>query len=326
VTARLSLFTGLAGAALTGLCEDGPGDPLPVTRDGANVTVPSTGLATVVVTPDRARLGEVVRPASRPASDTEPAQPVYARYWLHGKGPAPAGNVPVAVHLSPGMVMLDDGPGTLTLTVACGPQPAEGIVRLGGPAEIDLTPEGPLRYDLAPMDYQSFELTARARPGTTPGRRFVTAQIEGPAGQLIEDSALLAIGQPPPPGRDLPVAELQTMHEAEETAKAGELDVSITSPTAVLRPGGAGTIEVLCHNRTASAIRGEAQLISPHGSWQRATPWTQGFALAAGAADTLRFDLAMPATARPGEQWWAIVKVMYFGRVLYTEPVEVTVR
>ncbi len=31
----------------------------------------------------------------------EPAQPVYARYWLHGKGPAPAGNLPVAVHLSP---------------------------------------------------------------------------------------------------------------------------------------------------------------------------------------------------------------------------------
>jgi hypothetical protein len=115
------------------------------------------------------------------------------------------------------------------------------------------------------------------------------------------------------------------MHEAAETAKAGELDLSIISPTAIVRPGGAGTIEVLVRNRTGSAIRGEAQLISPHGSWQRATPWTLGFALAAGAEDTLRFELAMPASARPGEQWWAIVKVMYFGRVLYTEPVEVRV-
>ena len=47
-------------------------------------------------------------------------------------------------------------------------------------------------------------------------------------------------------------------------------------------------------------------------------------ALAVGAEDTLRFDVVAPATARPGEQWWAIVKVMYFGRVLYSEPVEVT--
>ena len=31
------------------------------------------------------------------------------------------------------------------------------------------------------------------------------------------------------------------------------------------------------------------------------------------------------ATARPGEQWWAIVKVMYFGRLQYSEPVEVTI-
>ena len=60
----------------------------------------------------------------------EPAQPVYGRYWLHGKGPAPAGNVPVAVHLSPPMVPLDDGqPAVLRLTVAAGPAPA-----MGGPA------------------------------------------------------------------------------------------------------------------------------------------------------------------------------------------------
>ena len=71
----------------------------------------------------------------------EPAQPVFTRYWLHGKGPAPAGNVPVAVHFSPTRVTLAGGArrrrappanvparsyrrghGTrVTLTVACGP-------------------------------------------------------------------------------------------------------------------------------------------------------------------------------------------------------------
>ncbi|MGH3300675.1 MAG: glycoside hydrolase family 38 C-terminal domain-containing protein, partial [Streptosporangiaceae bacterium] len=333
VTARLSLFTGLAGAALTSLCEDGPGAAVPVTPDGATVDVPSTGLVTVLVTPGRAWLAVPAGPlpagplpAGPLPADTEPAQPVFARYWLHGKGPAPAGNVPVAVHLSPGMVRLDDGPAVLTLTVACGPEPATGHVRLEVPAEIDLAPAGPLRYDLAPMGYLSVALTATARTGTTAGRRFVTAQIDGPAGQLLEDSALLAIGQPAPPGRDLPASQLQAMHDAAKTATAGELDLSVVSPTAVLRPGGAGAVEVLVRNRTGSAVRGEAQLISPHGSWRRAAPWTRGFALAAGAADTLRFDLGAPATARPGEQWWAIVKVMYFGRVLYSEPVEVTVR
>ena len=60
-------------------------------------------------------------------------QPVYTRYWLHGKGPAPAGNVPVAVHFEPNRVTLGgtgpDGP-ALALTVACGPAGAAGQVEL----------------------------------------------------------------------------------------------------------------------------------------------------------------------------------------------------
>ncbi len=327
--ARLSLFTGLTGAALTGLCEDGPGPDVPVTPAGATVTVPSAGLATVVVTPAIRRLTAPAADPSPPAdprsADIEPAQPVFARYWLHGKGPAPAGNVPVAVHVSPGAVHLDEGPGTLTLTVACGPEPAAGTVRLEAPGDFALTPPGPLRYDLAAMGYQSFELTVTPRPGMTPGRWFVTAQVDGPAGQPIEDSALLAIGQPPPPGGNLPAQQVQAMHAAAQTALAGELDLSVLGPAVTLRPGGSGTVEVLVRNRTGSAIRGEAQLISPHGSWRVAGPWSAGFALAAGAERTLRFGLAVPAWARPGEQWWVVVKIMYFGRVLYSEPVDVRV-
>ncbi len=325
VAASVSLFTGLAEAALTSVSEDGRGAAVPVSGGAASVTVPTAGLATVVVTPagpPAPRSG----PAGLLSADTEPAQPVYARYWLHGKGPAPAGNVPVAVHLSPATVALDDGTAVLRLTVACGPEPAAGAVRLEAPGEFALTPAGPLRYDLGPMGYERFELTARARPGTKPGRWFLTAQIDGPAGQLIEDSALLAIGQPSPPDRDQAAPQQLARHEAAETALAGELDVAIMGATAAIRPGGSGEIELLARNRTGSTIHGEAQLISPHGSWRRARPWTQGFALAAGAADTLRFELTAPATARRGEQWWALVKVMYFGRVLYTEPVEVTVR
>jgi hypothetical protein len=66
-----------------------------------------------------------------PAEPPEPAQPVYARYWLHGKGPTPAGNMPVAVHLSPARMAVDSSlTKSLRLTVARGPDPAAGEIRL----------------------------------------------------------------------------------------------------------------------------------------------------------------------------------------------------
>jgi alpha-mannosidase len=164
-----------------------------------------------------------------------------------------------------------------------------------------------------------------ARPGTPAGRRFATASITEPSGQVIEDSALLAIGQPPPPRLDLPLPEVVAMQQAVETALAGEADVSLVSPSLAIRPGGTEFIELALRNRTAATIRGEAQLISPFGSWRQTAPWTTDFALAAGAEGALRFEVHIPATARPGEQWWAIVKVMYFGRLQYSEPVEVTI-
>jgi alpha-mannosidase len=201
---------------------------------------------------------------------------VYARYWLHGKGPAPAGN-------------------------------------------------GPLHYNLQPLGYCGVDLTVTARPGTPPGRWFATAQIEA-AGQVVEDSALLAIGQPGYPDRDVPPDRARAMREAADTALEGELDLSMISPTAVIRAGGGSAVEVLLRNRTGTGIHGEAQLISPHGSWPQTGPWTTGFTLAAGAETTLRFGIHVPAAARSGEQWWAIVKVMYFGRVQYSEPIEVTIR
>ncbi|MDZ4270845.1 MAG: alpha-mannosidase, partial [Mycobacterium sp.] len=35
------------------------------------------------------------------APDAEPAQPLYARYWLHNRGPAPLGGLPAVAHLHP---------------------------------------------------------------------------------------------------------------------------------------------------------------------------------------------------------------------------------
>jgi alpha-mannosidase len=322
--AQVGLFPGLAAAAVTSLCEDGPAEPVPVDGGQVRVAVPGSGLTTLLVHPDGRpdSEGQLTRTVT---VAPEPAQPIFARYWLHGKGPAPAGNMPVAVHLSPATVALDEEPGLLRLTVACGPAPARGLVRLTAPDGIVLAPSGPFSYDLGPLGHQDWEVTVDARPGTRAGRRFLVAQIEDAAGQVIEDSAMLAIGQPPAPRPDVPLAEAESMQRAARTAQDGEVDVSLVSPSLAVRPGGAGSIDIVIRNQADSAIHGEAQLLSPFGSWQQTGPWTTGFAIAAGQAETLRFTVAMPATARPGEQWWAVVKVMYFGRVVYTEPAEVTV-
>ncbi len=107
-------------------------------------------------------------------------------------------------------------------------------------------------------------------------------------------------------------------------ALAGEADFSLAAEAIALAPGESGAIEVRIRNQAASGIHGEAQLISPFGSWLQTRPWTAGFAVGADAASTVRFEVDIPPTARPGEQWWAIVKVMYFGRIRYSRAVEVT--
>ena len=113
VTARVR-FPGVAAAWLTDLLEESDGAPLRVEDDTVFVDLPAFSTATVLVRgdetlipPEPPALGWAARPANAPGSPAaETAGLVYARYWLHGKGPAPAGNLPVAVHLSPVRVAL----------------------------------------------------------------------------------------------------------------------------------------------------------------------------------------------------------------------------
>jgi alpha-mannosidase len=55
------------------------------------------------------------------------------------------------------------------------------------------------------------------------------------------------------------------------------------------------------------------------------SPPGQGFGVRPQTPMMLRFGVAAPATARPGARWWALVKVMYFGRVRYTETIPVII-
>jgi hypothetical protein len=47
--------------------------------------------------------------------------------------------------------------------------------------------------------------------------------------------------------------------------------------------------------------------------------------VAPGGTAACGFDVAVPATATPGWESWLLVKLMYFGRARYSQPVRLRV-
>ena len=181
-----------------------------------------------------------------------------------------------------------------------------------------------LRYELAPGGYAAWDLSVRVPPGTAPGRYFVAARIRDDLGQLVEDTAMVAVGERRWPDPELPPEETLELILADYAAGSAELDLAVLTPDPEVAPGGEAELLVRVTSGLASEVHGEAQLISPFGTWEMLGPWTQGFSLAPGAGTVLRFAVRAPATARPG-RWWALVKVMYYGRVRYTEATGVVI-
>ena len=339
--ARLRVAGGVDAAWRTDLLEEraeSDGGRLE-TADGV-VSVPLTPFETVTVAvrPTTARSGPSASTSAGAAPvPPEPAQPVYARYWLHGKGPAPAGNVPVAVHFGPTRITLnDDAPqGRVTLTVACGPEPATGTVELIIPAEltaeVDGAPAGGspdasgLRYDLPANGFASWDVAARAAAGTATGRYFVTARITDRLGQALEDTALVTVGEPGGPDASLEPEELFFRLQSDVMALAGEADLELLTPELRLPPGGSGELSVRVASHLGSPLRGEVQLVSPVGTWPAAGPWTQPVEAAPGGEATVRFAVTVPPTAEPGWESWLLLKLMYFGRVRYSPAARLTV-
>src|SRR6516225_4691309 len=345
---RLRFAAGIEAAWRTDLLEESPGTPLTVDNGTAFVGLAPFETVTVAVRLGRQGRGggEPGMPAARsapveqadraidatPAAALEPAQPVYTRYWLHGKGPAPAGNVPVAVHFTPTRVTLDgDTPGRLRLSVACGSEPAAGEVDLVVPdgllAEIDGAPAAgaPVRYDLPGNAFATWDVAVRAVPGTPDGRYFVAARIRDRLGQQLEDAALVTIGEPGGPDASLPPEELFFRLQADVQALAGEADLEILTPEVRLAPGSRGELTVRVASHLASPLRGEVQLVSPSGTWRATEPWTQAVDVAPGGEAAVSFGVTIPATAEPGWESWLLVKLMYFGRVRYSQSVRLTV-
>jgi alpha-mannosidase len=319
-TARVRLAAGVTAAWLTDLLEEADGAALPVADGAVLADLPAFGTLTLVV-----RAGVPAR-LDAEAGERQHA-PVYARYWLHGTGPAPAGNLPISVHLSPTRVALTDSgqEARLQLTVGCAAEAASGEVELVMPEQLAVTTEGALGYRLEPGGYAAWDLTVRAAPGTAPGRYFVAARIGAGQGGLVEDTTMVAVGEPRWPDPELPPEEALMVMQADYQTGQAEVELAVATPELGLAPGESGELLVSLTSRLASELRGQALLLSPFGTWPLFQRPAQDFSVAPQATTVLRFGVSVPAGARPGSRWWALVQVMYYGRVRYTQAVPVVI-
>lgn len=244
--------------------------------------------------------------------DTEDAQPLYARYWLHNRGPAPLGGLPAVAHLHPQRVSAAGGDEVvLRLTVAsdCTDAPLTGRVALrcapgwtAAPVELPFT--------LQPGEFRETDVRVTIPPRAEPGLYPLRAQLHVTGDdvplawrQVVEDVSMLTVdgvdGRP-----------------AYFVDEPSDIDVSA---------GDSARLTVTVGTEACADLALEAHLISPWDTWEWLGPATQGAVLPARGAVELGFDVAPPARVEPGE-WWALVRVGCAGHLLYSPAVRVTVR
>ncbi|CAL9544649.1 hypothetical protein SUDANB95_04270 [Actinosynnema sp. ALI-1.44] len=261
-------------------------------------------------------------------ASAEVAQPVYARYWLHNRGPAPMGFFPVSVTAAPTVLTAGGGPLSTSVTVAS--QVAarfSGTLRVVAPEGWAVTPaERPIT--LAAGGHTSFPL--EVVPSGGPGLYFVRVRI--PVGDdLVEDvvSVLVPGGPlddvvPPPPGPEIDHGK-QIEGTTAASGRTTGLRVTDVSDAVVVAPGGRAVVAVSLANDASSAVDGEAMPVSPWGTWGFVGPYAKGFGVPAGGTGRVEFEVDVPEGTEPGT-WWVMVKLMWFGRVQYTPAIPVEVR
>lgn len=315
--ARIQLHGGLRAASATNVLEEPTSETVSAPSSAASASLVSSAPlassasagAIVVDLPPAGVVTVAARPGLTLARDgkpaVEPVQPIYTRYWLHNKGPAPIGDLPVSVHLTPAA----DLPATVRVTVASSTATTTGTVELDVPPGIEVSPPGPYPYDLTPGTHHHVDLRLT---GSVPGRHHLAARIRDPLGQLLEDVATLTV---PPSTPDGPPTVQATLEPTELTATPGET----TQLTLTL------------HNPTSGPLRGEIQLLSPYGTWGdhhdelQVDPWIQAYNLPAAATTIVKFNVTAHPHARPGAGWWALARITGFGEVTYTPAVSLTI-
>ncbi|MET9834156.1 NEW3 domain-containing protein [Streptomyces sp. NPDC006385] len=232
----------------------------------------------------------------------EPAQPVATRYWLHNSGPAPRGNMPVAVYLSPAALTVSEGP--VTATVRVGSEltdaPVSGTVDLRVPPGWSVEP-AELPYALGPAGFTVAEATVTPPPDAEPGRHWLTARLSY-GGQTYEDVVALDV----PDGH-----------------KGPTLVTSLGVERVCVRRGERVRVPVTLRNPTRGPVGGTLWAVSSWGTWAGVTPGCQGFTVPGG--EQLECAIEVDGGAVPPGSYWLMAKVGWHGCVAYTEAVELEV-
>jgi alpha-mannosidase len=251
------------------------------------------------------------------APEAEAAQPLYARYWLHNRGPAPLGGLPAVAHLHPQASVAEPGDEVvLRLTAAsdCTDSILHGTVRLVCPDGWAASPPS-LPFVLPGGGHLEADIELTMPPGTPAGLYPIRAQLavtgddaeSMPASwrQIVEDVATVSVGIP---GEDNEIVYLVGEPSDVEVAAGETARLAVTVGTSA-----------------GASLSLEAHLISPWGTWEWIGPAAQGAVLTPGKTVELGFDVSPPPWVQPGE-WWALIRVGCAGRLLYSPAVKVTVR
>ena len=246
------------------------------------------------------------------APDAEPAQPLYARYWLHNRGPAPLGGLPAVAHLHPHRLEATAGAVVelrLTAVSDATDTALHGRVRLVAPSGWEL-PMSELPFVLPPGEYLESTVELTVPQGAAAGLYPVRAELAATGGaipaswhQTVEDVCMISLGR-----HDDQMLRL--------VAEPGAVDIA-AGDTARLRV----TVGTDAHADLAV----EAHLISPWGTWEWLGPNIVGGVVPARGTVELEFDVAPPAWTEPG-RWWALIRVACAGELLYTPAVAITVK
>ncbi|MFE9603092.1 NEW3 domain-containing protein [Streptomyces hokutonensis] len=275
---------------------ESPGEQLTPERDGGLV-VDLTGfeVATVLATT------AAESPTGPGIAAHEPAQPVHTRYWLHNSGPAPRGNMPVSVYLSPGTLT---AAGPVTATVRVGSEltdaPVVGAVTFEVPDGWTAEP-AELPYALGPGGFTLAEVTVTPPPEPVPGRHWLAARLAY-GGQTYEDTVALDV----PDGHHGPTL----------VSALGVDRISV-------RHGERARVPVTVRNTTRGPVNGTLWAVSSWGTWAGVGPGCQGFTVAGGAERECLIEVDGSAVA-PGS-YWLLAKVAWHGCVAYTEAVALEV-
>jgi alpha-mannosidase len=247
------------------------------------------------------------------APETENCQPLYARYWLHNRGPAPLGGLPAVAHLQPHLLAAAAGTDVaLRLTVASDSSdaPLAGTVTLVCPPGWSASP-AKFPFTLRPGEHREADVALtmpeRAEPGLYPVRaqlQLTGTDLPTSWRQVVEDVCVVAID-----GVDYDRLVYLTGEPADVEVAAGE----------------SARLAVTVGTDAGAELSLEAHLISPWGTWEWIGPPSLGAVLPPRGTVEIGFDVTPPAWVQPG-QWWALIRVGCAGRLVYSPAVTVTVR